>query len=269
MAIFKIFKKKPQRRVKVGLCLSGGGTRGFAHLGAFKAFEECGIKFDMVAGTSTGSLFGALYATGESFEEINNRIERVKDKAFKKQKLGIFPSSMDSLNEIIKEIMPVKKIEELSIPYFAVAVDLKTGMEVDFSEGNLASVITGSCAIPWIFKPVKYRGMNLIDGGVKNNIPADVLLNHGCDIVITIDCNSGRGGGTNSEKSWKQFITSIGIMMVNNSQKGLKLSNFVISPNMERFNSLKIVEKDAMIEEGYNSAMAAMLQIKRILHLHR
>lgn len=266
MKIFKFFKKK--KPLKVGLCLSGGGTRGFAHLGAFKAFEEHNIKFDAVAGTSAGSLFGALYASGMTFEEMDKVINSVKNTNFKKQKFGIFPSSMDLLSEIVKDILPVKKIEELKIPYYAVAVDLKSGKEIDFSSGNLSTIITGSCAIPWVFKPVKYRGMNLIDGGVRNNIPADVLINNGCDVVITIDCNSSRGGGTTSEKSWTQFITSIGIMMVNNSKKGLECSNFVISPNMKRFNSLKIDEKNAMIEEGYRATIEVIPKIKDFLHLN-
>ena len=191
-------KQKFKKKFKVGLCLSGGGTKGFSYLGAFKAFKEYGIEFDMVAGTSAGSLFGAIYASQMDISKIKDVTKGMKNSDFRHSKLGILPSSMDKLHDLIEQVLPVKKIEELKIPYFAVAVDLKTGKEIHFKTGDLASVITGSCSIPGVFLPVKYKNMTLIDGGVKNNIPADVLKMNGCDFVVTIDCNCSRGGGTNS-----------------------------------------------------------------------
>ncbi len=264
MAIVVKFKKRFRRKHKIGLCLSGGGVRGFAHLGAFKAFEECGIKFDAVAGTSIGSAFAAFYAADVKFKEFYDICSSVDGKSFVKQRFGILPSKMDGLSGILSETLPYKTIKELKIPYFAVAVDLNSGKEIDFAEGELIPIITGSCAIPGVFLPVKYKNMTLIDGGVKNNIPADILLKNGCDYVVSIDCNSTRGGGTSSKHLWTQFVTSIGIMMVNNSKHGQDLSDILISPNMKRFTSLKLIEKDAMIEEGYIATMAAMPQIKRL-----
>ncbi len=257
-------KKKFKKRYKVGLCLSGGGARGFCFVGAFKAFEDAGISFDAVAGTSAGSIFGAVYASKMTYEDFYVKTLRVKTKDFKNSKLGFLPSSMDGLSELIRSVLPVKKIEELKIPYYAVAVDLKSGKEIDFERGDLVPVITGSCAIPGVFTPVKYKGMTLIDGGVRNNIPADVLRAHGCDYVITIDCNCTRGGGTLSDKFFTQFTTSIGIMMVNNSKRGLELSDIVICPDMRKFSSLKIVEKDEMIKEGYRATMSMMPEIQKL-----
>ena len=257
-------KKKFKKKYKVGLCLSGGGARGFSFIGAFKAFEDMGIEFDAVAGTSAGSIFGAVYASKMSYEEIYTKTLRVKTKNFRNSKLGFLPSSMDGLRELIEKTLPVKKIEDLSLPYYAVAVDLKTGKEIVFDSGELPQVITGSCAIPGVFTPVKYKGMTLIDGGVRNNIPADVLRARGCDFVVTIDCNCTRGGGTNSDKFITQFTTSIGIMMVNNSTRGLELSDIIICPNMEKFSSLKIVNKDEMIKEGYRATMEQMPEIEKL-----
>lgn len=257
-------KKKFKKKYKVGLCLSGGGARGFAYIGAFKAFDDAGIEFDAVAGTSAGSIFGAIYASKMSYEEIYAKTLKVKTKDFKNSKLGFLPSNMEGLRELVNSTLPFKNIEELPIPYYAVAVDLKTGKEIDFESGELASVITGSCAIPGVFTAVKYKGMTLIDGGVRNNIPADVLRAHGCDFVVTIDCNSTRGGGTNSDNFFTQFTTSIGIMMVNNSKQGLELSDIIISPDMKKFHSLKIVSKDDMIKEGYRATMEMMPEIEKL-----
>lgn len=268
MGIIKVLKQRKvnsfRKKHKIALCLSGGGTRGFAYLGAFKAFEEYGIKFDAVAGTSVGSLFGAIYASGMPLKDIEKIADGFKNNDFRKSKLGIFPSKMDNLAKKIKEVLPVTKIEELKIPYYAVAVDLKTSNEIHFHSGDLASVITGSCAIPGVFYPVKYKGMNLIDGGVRNNIPVDVLKSNGYDYVITIDCNCSRGGGTTSGNFITQFFTSIRIMMVNNSKNGLDLSDLVICPDLKKFNSLKVEGKNEMIEEGYQAVLKVMPDIKKI-----
>lgn len=269
MGLVEYFKNKKAKKFrekhKIGLCLSGGGTRGISYIGVFKAFEEHGIKFDAVAGTSIGSLFAAMYASGMPIDEMQKIAMKIKDSDFRKAKLGFLPSKMDSLSAKIKEILPVKKIEELKIPYYAVAVDLKTGNEIHFSGGELAPIITGSCAIPGVFCPVKYKNMTLIDGGVTNNIPVDVLKSNGCDIVITVDCNCSRGGGTNSDSIITQFITSIGIMMVNNSKRGLKMSDLTICPNLKRFNSLRVTGKEEMIQEGYNATIDRIPEIKRIM----
>ena len=270
MGLLKYLKIKKQERFrkkhKIGLCLSGGGVRGFSFVGAFKAFEEYGIKFDAVAGTSAGSLFGALYAANLSYKDMYKYVTNAKNTDFRKAKLGFLPSKMDTMHEKLSQILPVKKVEDLSIPYYAVAVDLKTGNEIHFHGGDLATIITGSCAIPGVFYPVKYKGMNLIDGGVSNNVPVDILKEHGCDLVVTIDCNCTRGGGTNSESLITQFITSIGIMMVNNSKKGLRLSDLTICPNLKRFSSLNVKGKEDIIQEGYIATIDMMPEILNLMN---
>ena len=256
---------KFRKKHKIGLCLSGGGTKGFSYIGVFKAFEEHGITFDMVAGTSVGSLFGALYANGFTSEQMVKLAINVKTKDFRKSKLGFLPSKMDTLAENLNAVLPIKRMEELKIPYFAVACNLRTGKEVRLNEGNLITAITGSCAIPGVFYPVKHKDMLLIDGGVVNNIPVDVLKDNGCDIVVTVDCNSTRGGGTNSDSLITQFVTSIGITMVNNSKKGLELSDVIIKPDTKRFNSLKVNNVTQLIEAGYIAAKESIIKIEEIL----
>ena len=257
-------KKKFKKKFKVGLCLSGGGTKGFSYLGAFKAFKEYGIEFDMVAGASAGSLFGAIYASKMDINTVKEVADGLKNKDFRHSKLGILPSSMDKLQELLKQVLPVKKIEDLSVPYFAVAVDLKTGKEVHFNTGDLATIITGSCSIPGVFLPVQYKNMTLIDGGVKNNIPADVLKMNGCDFVVTIDCNCNRGGGTTSDKLFTQFSTSVGIMMVNNSKRGIELSDIIICPDLKKYKSLSLDGKNEMIKEGYRATVEMMPEIMKL-----
>ncbi len=262
--LLKKKQSKLKKRNKVGLCLSGGGARGFCYLGAFKAFEENGIKFDMVAGASAGSLFGALYASKLSYDQIIELTKGIKTSDFRKPKLGFLPSKTDILNETLKKVYPIKRIEDLPIPLFVVAVNLKDGKEIDFTAGDLTTTVCGSCAIPGVFLPVKYKNMVLVDGGVRNNIPADVLRYNGCNYVVTIDCNCTRGGGTNSENIINQFFTSIGITMSNNSTQGKILSDILICPDMKKFSSLKIVDVAEMIKQGYTATMSAMPEIKQL-----
>ena len=269
MGLIKFLRRRKtekfRKKHKIGLCLSGGGTRGLTYIGVFRAFEQYGIKFDAVAGTSIGSLFATMYASGMISSEMQQWAMKAKDSDFRKSKLGFLPSKMDNLAEMINKILPNTKLENLKIPCYVVAVDVRTGEEKHFSSGDIAPIITGSCAIPGVFCPVKYKNMVLVDGGVSNNIPVDVLKNNGCDIVITIDCNSTRGGGTNSNSLVTQFVTSVGIMMANNSKKGIKLSDLIISPDMKRFSSLKLEGREEMIKEGYNATVNKMTEIKKVL----
>ena len=144
------------------------------------------------------------------------------------------------------------------------AVDLKTGKEAHLNSGNIVSAVTGSCAIPGVFYPVKHKNMLLIDGGVSNNVPADVLFKNGCDYVVTLDCNPTRGGGTTSSSVITQFTTSVGIMMANNSKKGLALSDIVVEVDLSKFNSLKVEGVEEMIRLGYKSAKEKMPQIHNL-----
>lgn len=256
--------KKFKKKYKVGLCLSGGGAKGFSYIGVFKAFEEYGIKFDAVAGTSIGSLFGAFYASGMSAEEIYKKTKFATNKDFRKPKLGFLPSKMDTMINNINQILPVTNIEQMKMDYYAVTVDIKTGKEKVFSFGDIATIVAGSCAIPGVFVPVKYKNYLLVDGGVTNNIPSDVLRMNGCDFVITIDCNSSRGGGTNSNNIITQFTTSIGIMMASNSKNGIELSDIVILPNTKRFSSLNIQNKEELIQEGYIATKEKIKEIEKL-----
>lgn len=260
--MFKIFKRKKK---KIGLCLGGGGTKGFAHLGALKAFEEYGIKFDEVAGTSIGSIVGAMYCAGLTFEEMYAIGKRVQAKEIRKSKFGFMPSETEGLQNFIKTCVPYEKIEELPTKFWAVAVDLKTGQEYNFETGDIVPILAGSCAVPMIFNPVKYKSYNLIDGGVINNIPANILKDSGCDVVITIDVNSKRGGGTKSNKTIDCIMASFGIMMKNNSKAGYTYSDIVIQPDTTKYKSSKLEGGAQMVEEGYNATMKVMPQILSLI----
>ena len=140
--------------LKLGLALSGGGTHGVAYIGVFKAFEEAGIKFDYIAGTSIGSLMGALYSAGIPLSDIEYRALNLKSKDIMTNKIPFMPSKPDKMIEQTRQALEGKGFKDLKIPLTIVAVDIISGEEVHITSGDLATAITASCAVPAIFDRV-------------------------------------------------------------------------------------------------------------------
>ena len=249
------------RKIKVGIAFGGGGTRGFSHLGAIKAFEEFGIKFDYVAGTSAGSLVGAFYAAGYTYKQMYEIIKNVKERDIRKNIIPFTPSKIDGIGELIIDNLGDINIEDLKIPFSAVAVDIKSTKEICLAKGNLAKAVMGSCAVPGIFTPVVYKDMILCDGGLQNTIPADVPRYFGCDYVISVDVNKSRTYGTDSTKVLDVLTCSIRILMKSNAVRGYVNSDVIIAPETKRFKSTKTDGMDDMIEEGYKAAIDMMPKI--------
>ena len=252
--------KKP----KIGLVLSGGGTRGFAHLGAIKAFEEYGLKFDFVSGTSAGSLVGAFYASGMKFEDMLNIARKIDEKDIRTSKLVFVPSKTDGIEKVITENLGDINIEDLKIPFTATAVDLKSTDEICLTKGNLAKAVAASCCVPAIFQPVEHNNRLLCDGGLRNTMPADIPKIFGCDYVVAIDVNKSRLYGTDSTKLVDVVMCSVRILMESNVFKGYEYSDIVLRPETKRFKSTKTEGWLDMIEEGYREAINNMPAILRL-----
>lgn len=266
MGLFNFFKRKnnDSKKVKLGLALGGGGARGFAHLGALKAFEENGIDFDFVAGTSVGSLVGALYSNNLTSNQIIEEARKLNRKDIKTSK--IFPSKTEGLQSVVKNIVGDISFKDLKKPFCAVAVDIKSGKEVNIKQGNLAKAVAGSCAVPGVFSFVDFEDFRLMDGGLYNTIPSDVVKSMGADYVVAIDCNPSRGYGTESTKFVDILTASIRILMKSNAVKGRMFADVLIEPDTKRFKSTKFTGSEEMIMEGYNAALKKIPEIKELLN---
>jgi NTE family protein len=155
---FKFWKKieyKKHKKVKVGLALGGGASRGIAHIGVIKAFEENNIDFDFIAGTSVGSIIAAMYAGGKTSAEMLEVAKSLKVKDIRKSKF-FMPSKTKGIEELVIENLGDIDITELKKPYCAVVVDLITAKEVVLTKGKLCKAVAGSCAIPGVFNPVEF-----------------------------------------------------------------------------------------------------------------
>ena len=258
------FNRKPKR---VALVLGGGATRGLAHIGVIKALEENNISFDYVAGTSVGSLVGAFYSAGLTSDEMIKIAKNLKVKDIKSGIIPLVPSKTDGIKNLIINNLGDIDISQLKRHFCAVAVDVHSGNEIDFTSGNLANIVAGSCSVPGVFQPVKYGEYLLHDGGLANNIPSNVpKIVFDCDKVIAVDVNSTRGQGTESDKFFDTLLASMRIMMKSNSLKGYLNGDIVIQPDLKRFKSTKLDYVDEMIMEGYNAAIYQMDSIKNLIN---
>ena len=274
--MFGFFKKKKEsslsvyRKTKLGLALGGGGCRGIGHIGALKAFEELGIKFEYIAGTSAGSIVASLYAMGKSADEMIDIVKGIKKRDITRGSIPFLkPAKSERLEELLNKIYgDVMVFSEMKVPLSVVCTDLKTGKEVDFDYGNVAKVVSGSCAVPGVFTPVVYEGMHLVDGGLRNNVPVDVVKNMGANVVFAIDVNHLRGTGTDSVSTISVLSSTIGIMMQSKVDKTLEMADLIFEPSLETFSPLKLEGIDEMIQIGYDTVMANKEKIKKMLEIN-
>ncbi len=178
-----------RRQFRLGLALSGGGARGFAHLGAIRALEDCGFRPDIVAGVSAGSVVAAFYSAGLSTERILAIFHQAKFRQFAEMKVprdGLF--RMDRFKRMVERETGVKKIEDLPLPTVICATDLDSGTPVAFTSGALGDRVAASCSIPIVFEPVVIDGRRYVDGGVLHNLPAWPLRDR-CEKLIGINCS--------------------------------------------------------------------------------
>jgi NTE family protein len=172
------------KKYKIGLVLSGGGTRGFAHLGVIHALNEAGIFPDVISGTSAGAIVGVLYADGHTSKEIlkmlntGSRLDYMRPTLPREGLLQI-----NGIIKILKTSLRAKTFKELKIPLFVSATDLNNGKAVYFSEGDLLYPVIASASIPVLFQPIKINDISYVDGGVLDNLPIRPIENK-CKILI-------------------------------------------------------------------------------------
>jgi len=246
---------------KIGLALGGGAARGAAHIGVLKAFEEYNLKFDFISGTSIGSVIGACMAAGLSWQEMKEvayNLELPDILKWKKWDIGYDPAA---IGEFLDNLIGKKDFNELDLPFAAVATDVKHAKERVFKHGSIQKAIQASCALPGLFVPIKENGTVLVDGGVVNNIPSNVVKDMGAEIIFAVDLN-GELPEMELEGDLIETLYAVFIIMArNNSQIGYHNADFVIAPKLEKYPYYKINKADEMFELGYKAAKEKIEQI--------
>lgn len=176
------------RKPRIAVALGAGGARGFAHIGVLQVLEEMGIRVDLVAGSSMGSLIGAYYCSGMDTRYIETLAVNLKRRHwidFTVPKMGLVNGQR--IMDMVRFLTQGKNIEELPIPLAIIATDVEKGERVVFREGPIHQAVRGSISIPGIFTPHRYGGRLLVDGGVIDRVPVNVAREMGADIVIGVD----------------------------------------------------------------------------------
>ncbi len=175
---------------RIGLVLSGGGIRGIAHLGVLKALNDAGIRFCHIAGTSAGSIAGALFAEGHDPKTIFDLFVKLKFSKFISTSIkGTGLLSLQKTSGLFSEYLPHNSFEKLKIPLTITATNFYEGKLEYFSKGVLIPAIQASSAIPGIFKPIEIKGNYYVDGGVMDNFPVEAIRKD-CDFIIGSSCNN-------------------------------------------------------------------------------
>ena len=245
----------------VALVLSSGGARGLAHIGAIEELEAQGFRITSVAGCSMGALIGGVYATGKlaEFREWMKTID--------KKKMMELTDFSFSLNHVAKgtriigaimEFVPDVAIEDLPIPYCAVATDWKSGREVVFREGSLFEAIRASISLPSFYEPVQRDGMILIDGGVTNPIPMNRVVRHEGDILVGIDVS-----GHDYKAQWEKQH-ELAERRKRSKSLSQQLLNHLIPDNLD-FNYYTMLSRVSSIMIRQNSLLMAQLTNPDIL----
>lgn len=242
---------------KIGYVLSGGGARGFAHLGVLKLLEEIGLKPFAIAGTSAGAVAGALYAAGKGPEEIHKLMKNNKYFGWSSiawMKEGIF--SMESLKKALKAAIGENDFDALKIKLFVAATDINKGESVIFSRGKLFEAVIASSSVPVVFEPVKMGDKLLVDGGVLNNFPVEPLTQI-CDIIIGSYVNKMDDGmGNSSVTRAVNIIDRCFHLAISHSvySKVNKCDVFIESP-LHSFDMYDVKQADRIFDIGYKTAL--------------
>lgn len=252
---------------RIALVLGGGAARGFAHVGVIRALEQEKIPIDMIIGTSVGSLIGAIYASDlNSFDLEWTAFALEKEHLFDFAVLAAFtsmgPVKGDKLEEFVKAKVPVVNIENLKLPFAAVATDLNRGTRVVLDRGPVAKAVRASSAIPGVFNPVEHQGRLLVDGGVVDNIPISVAREKGADIVIAVDI-SENVINFNITSLVDVMLQSVNIMFNENVRYKKKDGDVLITPAVGSVAMLDFTQKKRCMQAGIEAAQRAMPEIRK------
>ena len=256
------------KRKKIGIALSGGAARGFAHLGVLKVLREHDIPVDFVAGTSAGSIVGAAFASGLSIEEIaeiGRKMTWRRTSGFSFSAKGLLSNA--SMGKFLRAHFPYDRFENLPIPFAAVTCDLQTGEAVVLQDGgDLIEAVRASCAIPGIFAPVEIDGKRLFDGGVVANVPTKAVRQLGAEIVIAVDVLAS------GASYWGTPSTLVGIffqsmmMLIRAASKAHHYrADVVIIPKIAHLRPDEIGKIDEFIKLGEEAALEKIDEIKKLL----
>ncbi len=286
-----------QKKPKIGLVLSGGGAKGFAHIGVLKVIEDAGIKIDYIGGTSMGAVIGGLYASGynaaqidsifqsTNFDELindfiprssKNFYEKRNDELyalvlpFNKFNVGI-PEALSKgmynfnlLSRITRNVRHVRDFNQLPIPFLCIGTNIETGEQVVLDKGNLAQAILASAAFPSLFSPVEVDGKLLVDGGVANNYPIEEVRKLGADIIIGVDVQDDLLDRNQLKNATKILVQVTNLHSIQKMKAKVKDTDIYINPDIKNFGVISFDKGKEIVRRGEEAAFSVYEKMKAL-----
>lgn len=290
------FSQDTIKRPKIGLVLSGGGAKGFAHIGVLKVIEQAGVKIDYIGGTSMGAVVGGLYAIGysatqiDSIFKVTNFDELIKDfiprssknfyekrndemyafaLPFNKFKIGI-PEALSKgmynynvMSSITRSVRHERDFKKLKIPFLCIGTNIETGEEVILETGNLTHAMIASSAFPTLFSPVEFDGKLLIDGGVANNYPIEAVRKMGADIIIGVDVQDGLLDRSELKEATKILGQINALQSIDKMKRKIKDTDIYIKPDIKEFSVISFDKGQNIIRKGEEAAFVVYEQLEK------
>jgi NTE family protein len=287
-----------ENRPKIGLVLSGGGAKGFAHIGVLKVLEEAGIKIDYIGGTSMGAVIGGLYASGYNATQIDsifqatnfddlisdfiprsskNFYEKRNDELyalvlpFNKLRIGI-PEALSKgmynynlLSRVTRNVRHVRDFSQLPTPFLCIGTNIETGEEVLLNTGNLAQAMIASAAFPSLFSPVEIDGKLLVDGGVANNYPIDEVRKLGANIIIGVDVQNDLLDRSQLKDATKILVQITNLQTTERMKRNVKETDIYIKPDIKNYGIISFDRGKEIIRKGEDATFAVYEKIKPLV----
>ncbi len=242
------------RSTGVVLALGGGAARGIAHIGALKVLAEERIPVRAVAGTSVGAVVGAALAAGRDWRWMLDEARRLRWADLVQPavpRMGLLAT--ERLERYLECTLGVKRFEDLLIPFAAVAVDVSAGEEVVLRSGDLARAIRASCSVPGIFEPVVVGDRLLVDGGLLNDVPADVARSLADGPVFAVKLNGGSREPVRPRTIFDVISASLAIVALHGIQRGLAAADLVAAPELGHASYRNLSKVDELVAAGERS----------------
>lgn len=266
---------------KIGLALGGGAARGLAHIGVLEVLEKEGIHVDYLAGTSAGAMIGALYAAGLSPAYLKEYVlDYDSTQRRKLVDLTLPKSGFIQGDKIVEEMQRLmggeKTFSQLKIPFACVACDIVHGEEVVLNSGPVSQAVHASIAIPVVFNTVELHGRYLVDGGLLNQVPADVVREMGAEFVIAVNVvpryirhaqHKSKAAHDSPPGLMAIMMNTIDIANSCRAEGGMQAADIVIEPQTGSFKPTDFAEAGALVLQGEMAAIDAVLGIRRQMAL--
>ena len=257
--------KPAPKAPRIGLALGGGAARGFSHIGVIQVLEENGIKVDLVAGTSAGSLVAALYASGKGGKEMQALAEGMDEGAITDWSFplrGLIRG--EALARFIRDKTGGKGIEQMALPLGIVATDLSDGSSILFRSGDTGTAVRASSAVPAVFQPVKIGSREYVDGGLVSPVPVRFAREMGGQFIIAVDITSPPEKDPPGD-AFRMLLQTFSIMGRSINMFELRDADVVIRPKLDGVSSADFTARRRAVQAGREAALAMLPLLRQRL----